>query len=811
MDTKLRTVFIGIFLTIITDCVFSQTVNSTGCVSSNWRKRLKTCYMKHCGANPGTCVSSLGTPVCRRVKNNCNVCVKRWFVGNQVVECERTTATRDCPPNVMLRNCPTNLCNSGCPDAQFNGVSCRVNTCGECRPEYFVDGQWLMCPSQPLTPMDSMNDLTGLSFFHPEVAGAVMTGNSASSSSSTAAGRRQASAGRMREPSVPAIAASVAGSNTFRSAGPGDVSEPSICPRGVSPRNCPNMCTGMSCENYPEAECRVNNCGSCTAEFFVGELRVNCRGQKCRPGVQYWFNCDSCAYNYCHNHPTAQCRMDACGKCKSTFWLSNKKVSCVAQNIIDPCPNPQDSRYVCNYTVCRFDTCPKNSSVSCVVDNCGGCRPRYMHKATFEDAKCPGYWNKYNQGASHIATAEEIGRARAERERQLRDAQIIIGTQTAGFETSPGRSSSPPISGSRQEGQIGSIDLSNIGSVPQIQQPPGNRRENPMDLLSQLNNQIRGSTDASDPIQPTLLQTRRTSRPDASSGQTQGVRRNRPRTRSSADSLPIVNNSPPLSNEPSVQNSRGSSTSFSSPPRRQSEIPSLPLNSPIDTAQRVRPVAPVDLLIVRTELVPAIDHGVSGSSPIVQGQPNILPSQVQEPALPNRPLRDNVQAESVIDSLIQNLDKAIRRAHPPNARRPSSSGRSVDPLIQSSMNSPQSSGALREQTSVVSSKQRPLKPLVEKSVSQTPQKSHGLVKKRQGAKKELASTKSRKQLDRPKKGKTEKKTEPVKKAPTKSQPKRVTFQSLMFPTELFSLFQTLGGGNAVAIPRQMQETSTTKT
>ncbi|XP_033725581.1 uncharacterized protein LOC117315483 isoform X2 [Pecten maximus] len=920
MDVKYCTVLIGIVLTIITDCVLSQSVNNTGCVSNSWHKRWKSCYMKHCGSNPGTCVTSLGTPVCKRVKDSCGMCVKRWFVDKQVIECERTARSRECPPNVLLRNCPRSLCDAGCPDAQFNVSTCRVNRCGECLAEYFVEGLWMMCPSQLFFPNAGNNELTGLTFFHPEVVGgSVMTGEAATSS--------VAAAGRQRL-ALPSIARSVSSSDSFRSAGPGDIPEPIVCPRGLTQRTCPNMCQNLRCTNYPEAVCRVNHCGRCRTEFYVGELRVNCRGQKCKPGVQYFHTCNSCAYNYCHNHPTAECRMDACGKCKSSFWLNNNKVSCTEQNIIDTCPDRTKQRYVCDSRVCVFDTCPQNSTVACVVDNCGGCKPQFIHKLTREVVKCPGYWDGYqNKFKGRVATAEEINRARAERDRELRQSQTRnTGSRTSGplgqisgFADSPSIPQMPsriPTTGGRQADPIGTFDLSDLGSLPQDQRATLGRSNNQQisNMFNELSNQIEsssGSSSSSPELSP-MPPRRRTSRPepptssvqgqveppssifsgmnrrgnsnrspmpsrrpssfgrpsdsgrsnsndapssifagmnrrrpsgpsrrqppnggpaesgrsnsnDAPSSLFEGLNRRRPSSgsprpprRQSPSRLPPINNSPPASNDSpsdvfSGMNRRGSSSGSPMPQRRQSERIAPPLNSPAQNAQRMAPVVrnvPSESLIVRTEQVPVINQGLSNSLPVVQAHENNL----AVPNAPGQPSVGNAQAEAVIDNIIQNLDTAIRNAHPPMERTSSTAGRPVDPKMQSALNSPLSADAMREKPSISSAKQGPLKPLVEKRVLQTPLSSHTIDKSslqntKSGRRKEATVIKPRESPVVNTKGKNTKKAVSEQK-PTER--KTVTFQSLMFPTEFFSLFQTLGGGSAVAIPSQLTDTTTRK-
>ncbi|XP_060082866.1 uncharacterized protein LOC132562150 [Ylistrum balloti] len=862
MDSKYYIVFMSLLITVVTDFVFSQVVNSTGCVSSNWRKQWKSCYMKHCGSNPGTCISSRGIPECKRVKDGCGMCVKRWFVDNQEVQCERPTTRAECPPNVILRNCQTRLCENICLDDRFSGTRCRVNRCGVCSPEYFVDGQWLMCPSQPFSPIAG-NDLQGLSFFHPEVAGAVMTGNELTPSIAAA----------NRGVGIPVIARAEESTNSFRSAGPGDVAEPTVCRRGVTERICENLCANAQCENYPEAVCRVNNCGGCNTEFYVGTERVNCRGEKCPPGVTYFHTCDSCAYNYCHNEPKAECRMEACGKCTSTFWYNNKLVPCNALNILDSCPG-NAKRHVCEYPVCRFDTCPRNSSVSCIVDNCGGCRPRFIHKLTKETAACPGYWMDYNNGKSHEATPTEKAKALKERRRHLNESQVVPGNTGTTTEEIvnplPDSASTPPRQPQNRPGFVdqmtglsplqrdpmGNFISSNIDSLalgPLPQPSVTNSGQSP-DLLNAL--QIaRAERPSGLPSGPSPRPTRR--RPSSpqpqngspSSDQSQrrqpsspfrGMNRRRPSDQS-RQSSPVESGrssdndrssspfrginrrrtsssgSPRPSRRRESTRSGSSSSIFRGMNRRRTSSESqgrqfdaaLPIpNSQAAEAQRILPLvnnAPTNSFIIRTEQVPVVNSGSTGSVPVLQRNEADPSSSIQDPSVPIQQSQDsrqgNAQAIAEIDKIILNLDKALRKAHPPMNRVSSTGSRQTQTI-----NSPLSSEAVRPKPSITSSKQSPSKPLVANKPGQTPLSLHTTDKPSLHKTKSAGKSKPKKAEPRT----NAHKSVQNEKKPSKPERKTVPLQSLMFPTEFFTLFQTFGGGSSFAIPSRTSGTTTKK-
>ena len=49
------------------------------------------------------------------------------------------------------------------------------------------------------------------------------------------------------------------------------------CREGVEVVMCPqNPCRRARCDNHPTAECRVNVCGTCSADFYVNGRLVDC-------------------------------------------------------------------------------------------------------------------------------------------------------------------------------------------------------------------------------------------------------------------------------------------------------------------------------------------------------------------------------------------------------------------------------------------------------------------------------------------------------------------------------------------------------
>ena len=52
-----------------------------------------------------------------------------------------------------------------------------------------------------------------------------------------------------------------------------------VCPDNVPIVYCEsNPCENAYCPSHSRAVCRPNYCGSCTAEWFVGEAQVKCSG-----------------------------------------------------------------------------------------------------------------------------------------------------------------------------------------------------------------------------------------------------------------------------------------------------------------------------------------------------------------------------------------------------------------------------------------------------------------------------------------------------------------------------------------------------
>uniref|UniRef100_A0A915HVP2 Uncharacterized protein n=1 Tax=Romanomermis culicivorax TaxID=13658 RepID=A0A915HVP2_ROMCU len=94
-------------------------------------------------------------------------------------------------------------------------------------------------------------------------------------------------------------------------------------------------CQVNKCPNYPDATCKANYCGVCTAEFYVNGRKVDC-GRKQSSGSNVKPVCPrdkplvQCFDNPCHStkctaHPDAVCKPDYCGGCNAVFYVNGQK------------------------------------------------------------------------------------------------------------------------------------------------------------------------------------------------------------------------------------------------------------------------------------------------------------------------------------------------------------------------------------------------------------------------------------------------------------------------------------------------------
>ncbi|KAJ8046124.1 hypothetical protein HOLleu_09312 [Holothuria leucospilota] len=140
-----------------------------------------------------------------------------------------------------------------------------------------------------------------------------------------------------------------------------------------------NPCEFTRCPKHPEARCRISHCGTCHAQYFVDNIRVNCfEDDVCdidTPLLPCFLD-DSCAFLHFHQAcpaaSQAECRLNYCGSCFYEFFnASGNKVACHAG---DPCPVGVQE-FDCEHTCAYNNFCPGagDANVSCVPSKCGGC------------------------------------------------------------------------------------------------------------------------------------------------------------------------------------------------------------------------------------------------------------------------------------------------------------------------------------------------------------------------------------------------------------------------------------------------------
>ncbi|ESP00393.1 hypothetical protein LOTGIDRAFT_173199 [Lottia gigantea] len=164
----------------------------------------------------------------------------------------------------------------------------------------------------------------------------------------------------------------------------------SACVKGYVRRNCTeNACAGQTC-HIPGARCFESNCGSCRAEWYLDGRLVDCSSE-CPPSTITAICTNPCSYMSCPAHPNAVCRSNKCGICTADFFVNNEQVSCDIPS--DPCPAGQEPKGC----VCFSKICPMDSQARCRIVGCGrNCKIQY-YKAGLngtENVSCGWYSRK---------------------------------------------------------------------------------------------------------------------------------------------------------------------------------------------------------------------------------------------------------------------------------------------------------------------------------------------------------------------------------------------------------------------------------
>ncbi|XP_048750865.2 uncharacterized protein LOC125662626 [Ostrea edulis] len=332
--------------------------------------------------NPSGCARYAGTEfekdlTCTFQKQRCGGCVPQYKLNATEVTCNALQQTGyECPPGVRMEVCNLDAC-VATVCRPYLTAPCRNNFCGGCFAEYDVDGQWRRCPIEVFSIQPD----------NPVIPGQTLDGFSDVAFAST-------SAGSVAVPQTPIRSKAIA-KQPIRA---------STCPNGELPWDCPaDVCTNAYCSAYPQAKCRINNCGGCSPEFTTGIYVIqDCNSRECpKNTLEMVCKDDPCKYSTCKKYEDKNpvCRPSRCGGCRAMWYVDGREVDCYKQYGVDvPCPNGE-MRQKCPKTTCRFKHCPVDRSITCVINNCGGCHREY-HKLTetgrtitVDESRCQGWWN----------------------------------------------------------------------------------------------------------------------------------------------------------------------------------------------------------------------------------------------------------------------------------------------------------------------------------------------------------------------------------------------------------------------------------
>ncbi|XP_061192838.1 uncharacterized protein LOC133201053 [Saccostrea echinata] len=383
-EIRLCFLFTVVLLTCLSDNVSGQQ-RTTECKNSGGAYAWLSCLIAKANkdmCNPSGCARYAGTEfekdlTCTFQKQRCGGCVPQYKLNGTEVSCKALEQTGyECAPGVQMEVCNLDACVATLCRPYLT-APCRNNFCGGCFAEYDVDGQWRRCPIevsaiQPDSPVIPGQTLEGFA----DVAAA------------------------------PAFASSaVVPQGPIRSeVKPRDPIIPTTCPNGELPWDCPaDVCTNAYCAAYPQAKCRINNCGGCSPEFTTGIYLIqDCNSRECpKNTLEMVCKDDPCKYSTCRKYEDKNpvCRPSRCGGCRAMWYVNGEEVDCYEQYGVDvPCPNGE-RRQQCPKSTCRFKHCPVDRSITCVINNCGGCHREYQKRTStgktiiVDESRCQGWWN----------------------------------------------------------------------------------------------------------------------------------------------------------------------------------------------------------------------------------------------------------------------------------------------------------------------------------------------------------------------------------------------------------------------------------
>ncbi|KAJ8020411.1 Neurogenic locus notch-like protein 1 [Holothuria leucospilota] len=261
--------------------------------------------------------------------------------------CENSLQELDCPNNLTKVDCPYDPCHvASC--SLYPDAVCGHNVCGECLPQFTLDGVVVDCNG-------------GCPDDQPPVQCLVNPCDTARCPSSLDATCRANFCGGCNAEFYDSDGNSV------------DCS----CPANELAVTCElNPCDVATCPSNPNAECRSSACGGCTARFYnlVGGL-VDCGGTACPQGEEVECPFDPCAVTSCPAYPNARCQANNCGICVAVFYDEddsivncNLEYDCTENGIVYS--SGQSFTDNCRQCFCLMGTvlCSDDLIPGCIVD-----------------------------------------------------------------------------------------------------------------------------------------------------------------------------------------------------------------------------------------------------------------------------------------------------------------------------------------------------------------------------------------------------------------------------------------------------------
>ncbi|XP_071139266.1 uncharacterized protein [Mytilus edulis] len=348
--------FISILITVISVAVaqVSTTTKKKGCSGYGFQIWL-SCITDPCVFSNCPAFGKMAT-CSKEVTDDCKHCRATFSLNGRRVD-HLCHTNFECPEGLPLQRCSIDPCvSTECLEPKFQGARCRGYYCGACLAEYYVEGRWQQCPNPDVKLQGDAALLL------PEIQKAMIQ--------------------------FP--------TNNRRRTGSSSPLALGSCPDGSPEPECPaNVCARAECPQFTTAQCVVNKCQGCKAEFYFRGQLVNCQSNKCRRNVLE-MHCpdDPCKYATCPLFPAAECRPSSCGYCHPEWFVNEKQVNCFSRMPDNyQCPNGLKQQQ-CPRNTCRFKRCLTDADTFCRINNCGGCYAEYVNTKN-EIVACEGWWTTY--------------------------------------------------------------------------------------------------------------------------------------------------------------------------------------------------------------------------------------------------------------------------------------------------------------------------------------------------------------------------------------------------------------------------------